>query len=154
MAPCACTFKARVRHVVHSTDLSCRKVSFWVAPHGEIVIDIKKKKSKEDPQTSGLFASLDYRTIYQLWTTYCALFPWDLMAVRLTHPSSPPASLTQRQGRVETATGTMLPASLFFSASSFPSRCHQGLCKCHGPVLEQEPLLLVPRKGLSLDLSA
>ena len=29
--------------MVHSTDLSCRKVSFRVAPHGEIVIDIKKK---------------------------------------------------------------------------------------------------------------
>lgn len=35
------------------------KVSFRVAPHGEIVIDIKKKKnSKEAMQISGLFASL------------------------------------------------------------------------------------------------
>lgn len=42
--------------MVHSTDVSCRKVSFWVVPHGEIVIDIKKK-SKEATQISGLFAS-------------------------------------------------------------------------------------------------
>lgn len=57
MAPRACAFKVGVRHVVHSTDLSCRKVSFRVAPHGEIVIDIKKKKSKEATQISELFAS-------------------------------------------------------------------------------------------------
>ena len=153
MAPCACTFKARVRHVVHSTDLSCRKVSFWVAPHREIVIDIKKKIKRRHADIWVIcFFGLqdDLPTLNHILCTVSLRSD----GCRAHSSLKPPGFSDTEAGQGGTATGTMLPASLFVSASSFPSRCHQGLCECHGPVLEQEPLLLVPRKGLSLDLSA
>ena len=139
---------------VHSTDLSCRNISFSVAPHREILIDTKNiKRGHTD---TWLFASFglqeDLATLNRVSCT-ASLRPDSCQAHQ--RPPFPMASLTLRQHEAVSVTGTMLHVSLFLSlsTSSSPSCYHQGPWKCCDLVLEQELLLLVPSKCLGLGLS-